>query len=91
MFGTHTIINVKYLGNQKVMTYFCDSNIFGVISKYFWHLPFWSHCRKKGPFYRKHNHAFVRNNTLDQIIGILGFIQSVKFYRVDIKRHSGKT
>ena len=44
MFGTHTIINVKYLGNQKGMTYFCDSNIFGVISKYFWHLPFWSHC-----------------------------------------------
>ena len=40
MFGTHTIINVKYLGNQKGMTYFCDSNIFGVLSKYFPYLPF---------------------------------------------------
>ena len=33
---------------------------------------------RKSPFIKKHNHAFVRNDTLDQIIGILGFIQSVK-------------
>ena len=33
---------------------------------------------RKSPFVKKHNHAFVRNDTLDQIIGILGFIQSVK-------------
>ena len=26
------------------MKYFCGSNIFGVISKYFPYLPFWTHC-----------------------------------------------
>ena len=45
MFVTHTIINVKYSGNQRDMKYFCDSNIFGFISNYFWHLHFWTYCR----------------------------------------------
>ena len=44
MFVTHTIINVKYSGNQRDMKYFCDSNIFGFISNYFWHLHFWTYC-----------------------------------------------
>ena len=44
MFGRHTIINVKYSGNQRDMKYFCDLNIFGFISNHFWHLHFWTYC-----------------------------------------------
>ena len=44
MFVTHTIINVKYSGNQRDMKYFCDSNIFGFISNYFWDLHYWTYC-----------------------------------------------
>ena len=44
MFVRHTIINVKYSGNKRYMKYFCDSNIFGFISNYFWYLHFWTYC-----------------------------------------------
>ena len=44
MFGRHTIINVKYSGNQRDMKYFCDLNIFGFISNHFWYLHFWTYC-----------------------------------------------
>ena len=44
MQGRHTSINVQFSGTQECMIYFCGSNNFGDISKYFWHLPFWSPC-----------------------------------------------
>ena len=44
MQGRHTSINVQFSGTQECMIYFCGSNNFGDISKYFWHLPFWSRC-----------------------------------------------
>ena len=47
MFGRHTIINVKYSGNQRDMKYFCYSKIFGFISNHFWDLHFWTYCRLK--------------------------------------------
>ena len=40
--GRHTSLNFQFSGTQECMTYFYGSNSFGVISKYFWHLPFWS-------------------------------------------------
>ena len=45
MFERHTNINVGYSENKKGMKYFCDSNIFGFISNYFWDLHYWTYCR----------------------------------------------
>ena len=44
MQGRYTSINVQFSGTQEYMIYFWGSNNFGDISKYFWHLPFWSPC-----------------------------------------------